>query len=426
MMLTFLASIRKEAIVLFRDWGGLAMIFLMPILLVVIMSLIQDAPFRDFLEVKLEVGLVDEDHGVFSGFIKKQMTVAKNFNLHIYSSRQEGRNAIQRGEVKAVVIVSEKSSDNLQQHVRLVANNFMLSAGFGDSSLIQTRPKAADLVLLIDPVMKQNFRLTIQNALDRISAQLQADLLIREVKAQLQVPASTDSSSSAVSFTDAVRLQEEYTTDFAEREVVLNSVQHNVPAWAMFAMFFILFPLAGNFIKEREEGSMLRVRVITGSYRPLVAGKMSLYFFICLIQFGLMLLAGFTLLPLLGLPQLVIGDHWFAVLVTASVVAYAATAYGLLIALAFRSYHTALMLGSISVVLLAAIGGVLVPSYIMPGWLQSVSKISPLSWGLEAFNDLFLQNASLSQVWISLFRLGFFGSVCLLFSFLIASRKRTL
>ena len=139
-----------------------------------------------------------------------------------------------------------------------------------------------------------------------------------------------------------------------------------------------------------------------------------------------MLLAGFYLLPLLGLPKLVIGDHWFAVLVTASVVAYAATAYGLLIALAFRSYHTALMLGSISVVLLAAIGGVLVPSYIMPAWLQSVSKVSPLSWGLEAFNDLFLQNASLLQVWVSLLRLGLFGSVCLLLCFLIASRKRTL
>ena len=85
---------------------------------------------------------------------------------------------------------------------------------------------------------------------------------------------------------------------------MLNSVQHNVPAWTMFAMFFILYPLAGNFIKEREEGSMLRLRLISGSQFPVIAGKFAFYFIVCLIQFLMMIAVGIFIMPLLGLKQI--------------------------------------------------------------------------------------------------------------------------
>src|ERR1700742_864609 len=83
----------------------------------------------------------------------------------------------------------------------------------------------------------------------------------------------------------------------------MNSVQHNVPAWTMFAMFFIVFPLAGNFIKEREDGSLLRLRLIAGSQLPFITGKYLFYLIICLLQFVLMMAVGLYLLPLLGLPK---------------------------------------------------------------------------------------------------------------------------
>ena len=34
----------------------------------------------------------------------------------------------------------------------------------------------------------------------------------------------------------------------------------------MFAMFFIIIPLTGNIIKERQSGSILRLKLIPGSY----------------------------------------------------------------------------------------------------------------------------------------------------------------
>jgi ABC-2 type transport system permease protein len=36
-----------------------------------------------------------------------------------------------------------------------------------------------------------------------------------------------------------------------DREIKPNSVQHNVPAWTLFAIFFIVIPLSINIVKEK-------------------------------------------------------------------------------------------------------------------------------------------------------------------------------
>ena len=54
-----LATFYKEFLLLIRDPGGMALIFIMPLALVIVMALVQDAPFRDYQELKLDVMLVD-------------------------------------------------------------------------------------------------------------------------------------------------------------------------------------------------------------------------------------------------------------------------------------------------------------------------------------------------------------------------------
>ena len=207
--------------------------------------------------------------------------------------------------------------------------------------------------------------------------------------------------------------------------MILNSVQHNVPAWTLFAMFFILFPLAGNFIKEREEGSMLRVQLIAGSQLPAIVGKFLFYFCVCLFQFAMMIAVGVYLMPLIGLAQLTLGNNLMGTMLTACSVAMAATGYGLLIAVYFKTPQQALSFGSISVVILAALGGVWVPVYVMPEALQTFSRLSPLNWGLESFNNLFLRDTSTMTILPDLLKLICFAMVTLIASILI-HKSRTI
>jgi ABC-2 type transport system permease protein len=59
-------------------------------------------------------------------------------------------------------------------------------------------------------------------------------------------------------------------------------------------------------------------------------------------------------------------------------------------------------IGAVSVILMAAIGGLLVPSFAMPASFKLAMNISPLHWALEAYYGLFLEGGKLKDVLINI------------------------
>lgn len=195
--------------------------------------------------------------------------------------------------------------------------------------------------------------------------------------------------------------------------LVTNSVQHNVPAWTIFAMFFIVIPLGGTLLKEREDGSLLRLKLMPGSYTQLLLGKVIFYVLVCFVQFALMMAVGVFLIPYVGLPALQMGNHFFALAVIAIAIAFAATSYGVLIGTIFKTPSQSLTFGSVSVVILSAIGGIWLPIYVMPPFLQKLGAISPLGWGLDGINDLFLRHEGLKFILPQVIKLLLFSTLCI-------------
>ena len=74
-----LASIKKEFLVLVRDWAGLGLIFLMPVALVLVMTLIQDASFRKLDETKITLLYLDEDKDTLGIQVKQGLEKAGYF-----------------------------------------------------------------------------------------------------------------------------------------------------------------------------------------------------------------------------------------------------------------------------------------------------------------------------------------------------------
>jgi len=64
-------------------------------------------------------------------------------------------------------------------------------------------------------------------------------------------------------------------------------------------------------------------------------------------------------------------------------------------------------------ILLGAIGGVMVPKFIMPDFMQTLANISPMSWGLDGFLDVFLRGGGISMVLNEALMLILFGVVTL-------------
>jgi len=182
------------------------------------------------------------------------------------------------------------------------------------------------------------------------------------------------------------------------KELVPNSVQHNVPAWTLFAIFFIVIPLSINIVKEKSQGTFVRLQTNPVSNSVVLAGKTVTYLFICMIQFYMMVAVAVFLFPHLGLPSLNVEGNLFLMSIVALFSGFAAIGFGILLGTIAKTQEQSAPFGATSVIILAAVGGVWVPVFAMPRIMQIVAHSSPMNWGLSAFYDVLLRNATLVTI----------------------------
>jgi len=411
-MFRLLASIRKELLLLVRDRAGLAILFVMPMVLILVMTLIQDVSFRKLDETRLSILFLDEDRDALGVAVGKGLEQSGFFQAvtAIDGTLLTGEKVFQQvaqGHYQIGIVIRKGTSEIIRTGARLLIRRALSE---GDSTIPSAIPKVQDgarIILYFDPVIKNSFKQSIRNALENFTSRIEAKIAFQVFAEELSA-FLLEGRPLLLEHRNSVDFEEIYATN-QYNEIVPNSVQHNVPAWTVFAMFFIVIPLTGNLIKERESGTALRLRVMPGSYIHVLSSKILVYLVVCLIQFLLMMLVGITILPLFGLPALDPGHQKLALIILAASTAIAATGYGVMLGTIATTQEQAASFGSVSVVILAAIGGIWVPVFMMPGIMQMLSRISPLNWGLEGFYDVFLRGGGMVEVlpYVALL-LGFF------------------
>ena len=174
--------------------------------------------------------------------------------------------------------------------------------------------------------------------------------------------------------------------------------QQSVPSWIIFGMFFVVMPLSNVLIAERRQNTLTRLRGMGIGLPLIMAGKILPYFLINQLQTVLMLLTGIYLTPLCGGEALAItGSLWGLAFISAAV-SCSAIGVALFIATVAQTAEQASTLGGIINVLFGAIGGIMVPKFLMPDFMQRLAMISPMSWGLDGFLKIFVKGEGLAAV----------------------------
>ena len=411
-----LAHVRKELLLLARDRGGLALLYLMPVALVMIMAVVQDAPFRDFSEKQVHVVFKDLDGKGVGARVRDGLMNAGPFSVQDASSdvtmdAAALRDAVRRGEYQVAVIVPDEASEVLEAasaatiaKVFSPADSAKPSTASVDTSVVQ---------VIIDPTVKQAFRGLVNSHLAKVLAEITSDRLLNDMGAQIAALTGTEAPQLKVEEPILRMHQELAGAELSGDRVAGNSTQHNVPAWTIFAMFFIVVLLAGNMVKERSSGIMTRLLTMPGGAGERIAGRMLTYLLVCVSQAVLLLLIGVFVLPLLGLSALDLqGVSIGYLLLVAVVVGTAATAFGVAVGAMSSTQQRSAVFGSTAVVILSAIGGIWVPLYIMPDAMKAIGRLSPLNWSLEAFNSVLLRHGNLGELVPLLAPLLLFAAVC--------------
>ncbi len=196
-------------------------------------------------------------------------------------------------------------------------------------------------------------------------------------------------------------------------------LQQTVPGFTIFAMFFIAIPMSIGFFKEKRDGTLQRIFTYPVNTNLVTLGKIIPYYVINVIQFILMLIVGYYLMPLITKFSLNLGAHpWHMVPVTL-VVAAATTAFGVLVAALARTPEQSSTLAATGAILMGVAGGIMVPHVVMPLIMKKVAMISPMYWAQQSYMDIFLRDASFSTISPKLIVLTLFAGIC----FYIAGRK---
>ena len=182
-------------------------------------------------------------------------------------------------------------------------------------------------------------------------------------------------------------------------EIQPTAIQNIVPGFILFAMFFIVIPLAASIISEKNEGAFQRLRTLPVRFGIILGSKVLVYFFVCLVQFFLMMLVGLWVFPdLLGLPRLQIGNNAAAILFATAASSLAAIGFGILVGSASNTMAQASLFGSVMVVLLGVISGTFLPVHVMPAVIQDISFISPMRWGIDNYLDVFIRGGGIMTI----------------------------
>ncbi len=386
--------------------------FLMPMTMIIIMALIQDAPFKDYQEMKIPLLLVNKDTGSLGKNIEnglKESAIVEITKLTL--SNEEVKKKMKAAEFEIGIIIPENATEKLNANVNNFVSKKLAVAGLADSNNEKTiNSNELELQILFAPGTKKSFKATILSSLKQSSSKFETKTLLDFFSKRLATDTSTTKQEA---LNDFINFKEVNTIETPQEALLLNSVQHNVPAWTIFGMFFIVISMAGSIIKERDDGSYTRIRTMPGSFVIVLIGKISAYLLVCLIQCLLMLLVGVFLLPHLNLPALQIGSSISGLLLMAICTGLAATGYGVMIGTIFRTHQQSSTFGAVSVVILAALGGIWVPVFVMPEMIRMLAGFSPLYWALTGFNKLFLSGGSYQTILAYALKLVLFFMVML-------------
>ncbi len=398
-MQRIIATYIKEWHLMRRDLGGLALLFLMPVILIIIMALVQDGPFKDYKDHTFEAIFVNQDGGKVAASIRQGLLESKQFQLiETYDQKAidfaTTQKLIQKGTYQFAILIPDGISAEVVNSANLIANEMGRQMGLPASLPHRESREGMSVQLMFDPVCKPAFRLAITNVVEKFITKIQSDIVLERI-AKLSQSAVADTGTFDIEKQlRSVGVKEISSQEKKMMVSKMNSVQHTVPAWAIFGMFFMIIIISDSIIGERLGGSWTRLKLIPGSFSDILIGKMLFYVLLGIIQFYLMLLVGIYVMPWVGLPSLQLGHSPLLLLIMVTCLSFCATTFGILIGSIFKTTNQALPVAAISVVILSAVGGVWVPVEVLPDSLRAVSLISPMRWGLQGINNLLLRECS--------------------------------
>lgn len=369
-----LSIVRKELKLLLKGKGNFFFLLLMPILFIVLFGSV----FSSSSNATLTVHYIDQD----------QSAVSKSF-LHAV------------GQVKGFALKQDTASskDEIQQvKDGKVDTLLVIPKGFGAD--VTSGAKQADVQFYYDAA-DDTVSGPTESVLNTIASQYQQ----QHVSAALS---ATGKSTAQVKQILQPPIHIEGTKLSGDNASELDQV---VPGYTVMFVFFIIMTMMRSFLGEKESGMLARLR--STPMRPVtyLIGMWIPALIAVLVQ----------CVVLLGFGHFIYGVNLGNVSAIGAIVlclGICGTGIGLAISLLVRGENQGRGITMLISLGGAAVGGVWLPTALMPHFAQVIGHFSPQYWAQQGFQEVMIRSGQIGDIWQSLGVLLAFGAAGLLVALL--------
>jgi ABC-2 type transport system permease protein len=392
-------TIKKDVRILLRDKVGISLMFVMPIILVVVVTSIQNSTFNLVNKNKLSVLICNTDTGQASVQLIKSINKIGMFKVALVpndkTEKQMG-DAMHDQDAMLGVIIPSNFTVKVNAKSKSIAGKALKSFGLEGDSVKKAVGDVDPLTLYYNPILQESLRLSVQGG----------------IRSALQLVESRETLRSLYYSINEKQLPEQLENEMLNNNTAINEIpvskdgtratpnatQHNVPAWTIFAMFFVIMSLGGSVVREKVSGSFIRLKTLPTNYWVGILSKQITYLCVTLLQAAVIFSMGIWLFPHIGLPALNLPSDVLALFVVTLVCGWCAVSYSICVGVFADTQEQANGFGAVSIVILASIGGLMVPSFAMQGFAKSAANFSPMHWCLQSYYSLFLEGGNFKDV----------------------------
>jgi len=391
-------TIVKDVRILLRDRVGISLMFVMPIILVVVVTSIQNSTFNLVNKNKLSVLICNTDTGQASVQLIKSINKIGMFKVTLVpndkTEKQIG-DAMHNQDAMLGVIIPSNFTVKVDAKSKSIAGKALKSFGL-DGDTVKKAGDVDPLTLYYNPILQESLRLSVQGG----------------IRSALQLVESRETLRSLYFSINEKQLPEQLENEMLNNNTAINEIpvskdgtratpnatQHNVPAWTIFAMFFVIMSLGGSIVREKVSGSFIRLKTLPTNYWVGILSKQITYLCVTLLQAAVIFSMGIWLFPYIGLPALNLPSDVLALFIVTLVCGWCAVSYSICVGVFADTQEQANGFGAVSIVILSSIGGLMVPSFAMQGFAKSAANFSPMHWCLQSYYSLFLEGGNLRDV----------------------------
>lgn len=166
---------------------------------------------------------------------------------------------------------------------------------------------------------------------------------------------------------------------------------HAVAGTAVMTLLFAVAGFGASLLEEKEKGTLKRLLLTPVDPLHILFGKMICGIFISVLQLMLMFLFAYIAF---GLEIMSVLPALFIMIFAT---AFACACFGMFIASICSTRRQAEGMSTAVVLIMSAIGGSMIPSFIMPEFMQKMSMFTVNYWSIQGMYDIFWRDLPMAE-----------------------------